>query len=179
MEENLHVGDKLELHCYKHNGKINSISDRLTVLDIKDDCLVCGDFKTTITESDGSTHKTKEPAIMFFYKKRWFNILAQLKKQGLFYYCNIATPYLIDDNTLKYIDYDLDLRVFPDGGYRVLDKNEYNYHKKIMHYSDELNEILKSELSSLIEMKKNNEGPFDKNLVEKYHELYKSISEVE
>ncbi len=173
---NIKVGDNLELHCYKHNGKINSISDKITVLDILDDCIICGDFKTTITESDGSSHKTKEPAIMFFYKDRWFNILAQLKKQGLFYYCNIATPYLIDDNIIKYIDYDLDLRVFPDGGFRVLDKNEYNYHKKIMHYSDELDEIVKSELSSLIEMKKKNEGPFDKAVVEKYYNKYKEIT---
>ncbi len=173
---NIKVGDNLELHCYKHNGKINSISDKITVLDVLDEYIVCGDFKTTITESDGSSHKTKEPAIMFFYKDRWFNILAQLKKQGLFYYCNIATPYLIDENIIKYIDYDLDLRVFPDGGFRVLDKNEYNYHKKIMHYSDELDEIVKSELSSLIEMKKNNEGPFDKSLIEKYYNKYKEIT---
>ena len=52
--------------------------------------------KTKVTESDGQTHRTKEPAIMFFYRKRWFNIIAQLKKYGLFYYCNIATPYLLD-----------------------------------------------------------------------------------
>ena len=175
----LKVGNNLELHCYKHNGKINSISDKITVLEVNDDFIICGDFKTTITESEGSTHKTKEPAVMFFYKKRWFNVLAQLKKQGLFYYCNIATPYLLDDNVIKYIDYDLDLRVFPDGGYRILDKNEYNYHKKIMHYSNELDEIIKSELESLIEMKKNNEGPFDKAVVEKYYKKYKEITNIE
>lgn len=174
---NIKVGDNLELHCYKHNGRINSISDKITVLDIKDDYIVCGDFKTTITESDGTSHKTKEPAILFFYKDRWFNILAQLKKQGLFYYCNIATPYLIDDNTIKYIDYDLDLRVFPNGGFRILDKNEYNYHKKIMHYSDELDEVIKSELSSLIEMKKAGDGPFNKELIAEYYEKYKKIAD--
>lgn len=169
-------GDNLELHCYKHNGKINSISDKLTVIDVQDEYIVCGDFKTTITESDGSSHRTKEPAIVFFYKDRWFNILAQLKKQGLFYYCNIATPYLIDGNIIKYIDYDLDLRVFPDGGFKILDKNEYNYHKKIMHYSDEIDEIVKSELSSLIEMKKNDVGPFNREIIEKYYEEYKKIT---
>lgn len=179
MNDNIKIGDNLELHCYKHNGKINSISDKITVIDIFDDYIVCGDFKTTITESDGSTHKTKEPAIMFFYKKRWFNILAQLKKQGLFYYCNIATPFLIDENIIKYIDYDLDLRVFPDGGFKILDRNEYNYHKKIMRYPNELDEILKSELSSLIEMKKSNEGPFNKELIEKYYNKYKEITNME
>ena len=61
----------------------------------------------------------------------------QLKKDGIFYYCNIATPYIIEEKTIKYIDYDLDLRVFPSGEYKILDRMEYKYHKKIMHYSDE------------------------------------------
>ena len=62
---------------------------------------------------------------MFFYKKRWFNIIAQLKPNGIFYYCNIASPYVIDEGILKYIDYDLDLRVFNDGAFKILDRNEY------------------------------------------------------
>ena len=33
----LKVGNNLELHCYKHNGKINSISDKITVLEVNDD----------------------------------------------------------------------------------------------------------------------------------------------
>lgn len=172
----LKVGNNLELHCYKHNGKINSISDKITVLEVNDDFIICGDFKTTITESDGSTHKTKEPAVMFFYKKRWFNVLAQLKKQGLFYYCNIATPYLLDDNVIKYIDYDLDLRVFNDGAFKILDRNEYNYHKKLMKYPREVNYIIKEELSSLIEMKKAGEFPFDTHVIEYYYNIFRKIT---
>ena len=48
----------------------------------------------------------------------------------------------------------MDLRVFPDGGFRVLDRNEYDYHRKLMHYPHELNIILRNELTSLIEMKR-------------------------
>ena len=173
---NIKVGDSLELHCYKHNGKINTVSDKITIIDIKDDYIVCGDNKTTITENDGTKHKTKEPAIIFFYKDRWFNILAQLKHHGLYYYCNIATPFVIDDNCIKYIDYDLDLRVFPDGGYKVLDRNEYKFHKKIMHYPEEIDHIVNKELENLIEMKKNNEGPFNTELIEQYHQKYKEIA---
>ena len=112
---------------------------------------------------------------MFFYKKRWFNIIAQLKKYGLFYYCNIASPFLIDDKIIKYIDYDLDLRVFPDGAFKVLDRNEYNYHSKIMHYPKEIDKILKNELSNLIEMEQTNTVPFDKKVIDKYYEKYLEI----
>ena len=74
------VGDKLEIHCYKHNGKIDRISGEALVLDVAEDYLVCANNKVKITESDGKTHRTKETAILFFYKNEWFNILAQLKK---------------------------------------------------------------------------------------------------
>ena len=47
-------------------------------------------------------------------KDRWFNIIGQLKDYGIYFYCNIATPYIIDEKVIKYIDYDLDLRVFPN-----------------------------------------------------------------
>jgi hypothetical protein len=169
------IGDKYRIHCYKHDGKINQTSDEAIVVDIQDDYIVCINDKVKITESDGRSYHTREPAILFFYKERWFNIIAQMKPFGLFYYCNIGTPFLVDEDVIKYIDYDLDLRVFPSGGYKVLDKNEYKYHKKIMHYSDDIDFIAKKELESLIEMKKKNEGPFNKDIINKYSEKYLKI----
>ena len=169
------VGDVLTIHCYKHDGKLHRTWDEATILDIKDDMLVCGNDKTMVNESDGRVHQTNEPAILFFYKDKWFNIIGQLKSQGLFYYCNIATPYLIEDDIIKYIDYDLDLRVFPDGAFRVLDRNEYKYHSKIMHYPKELDMILKRELTELIDMKKQKKEPFLPETIEKYYKIYKNI----
>ena len=46
-----------------------------------------------------------------------------------------------------------------------------------MHYSDDLDEIIKSELSELIEMKRANKGPFDRTLVDSYYEKYIKIAE--
>ena len=169
------IGDKLQVHCYKHNGRINSISDEAIVLDETDDMLVCANYKAKLFDDDGKCHRTKEPAIIFFYKDKWYNIIAQFKKSGLTYYCNIASPYLIDENVIKYIDYDLDLRVFPDGAFKVLDRNEYNYHKKIMNYSDDLKFIIAKELENLIKLKENGNGPFDKQILTSYLEKYEML----
>lgn len=173
--ENIKVGDKLNIYCYKHDGTLEHTSDEAVVLEINDDVLVCGNGRTRITEKDGRTHMTNEPAVLFFYKKHWFNIIGQLKKYGLFYYCNMASPYIIDGKTIKYIDYDLDLRVFPDGGFRILDRNEYNYHKKVMHYPSEIDKIIKQELSYLIDKKKASFGPFEAGVVQKYYDVYENM----
>lgn len=172
----LSVGDTLAIHCYKHNGELYKTWDKALILDIKKDYIVLGNDNVLVTKSDGRVWRTKEPAIMFFYKDRWFNIIAQLKENGLFYYCNIASPFVMDNRILKYIDYDLDLRVFPDGAFKILDRNEYNYHKKLMNYPKEINFIIKSELSSLIEKKKNNEQPFDKELIDNYFKIFLKLS---
>ncbi len=168
-------GDKVKINAYKHNGTLHSVSDETTVLDITDDVIVCANKETKITEGDGRSYTTNETALLFFYKKDWFNIICQFKKYGIFYYCNIASPYILEDKTIKYIDYDLDLRVFPDGGFKILDKNEYKYHKKIMNYSEELDTVIKHELSKLIELKKQNKFPFDQKIVENYYNMYTNL----
>lgn len=173
---NIKVGDNLIIHCYKHNGLIYKIWDQAIVLDITDKYIVLGNENVKVTKSDGRSWRTKEPAIMFYYYDRWFNIIAQLKNNGTFYYCNIASPFVIDGDIVKYIDYDLDLRVFPDWGYRILDRNEYNYHKKLLKYGKDLDMILRSELSSLIEMKKRKDEPFNMEVVNYYHDIFKRLS---
>lgn len=172
---NLKVGDTLVIQCYKHNGTIHKSWNVAYVLDIKRDYIVLGNENVLVTKQDGRTWRTKEPAIMFFYNNRWFNIIAQLKSNGIFYYCNIASPYVIDENVVKYIDYDLDLRVFSDGAFKILDRNEYNYHKKLMKYPKEINYIIKEELSALIEMKKTGEFPFNEKCIEYYYNIFKKV----
>lgn len=170
------IGDKYKIHCYKHNGEAYQASEETIILDIKDDYIVCGNYMVDVKEPEGHTYKTKELAIIYFYKHNWFNFIAQLKSFGLFYYCNMASPYIIDENVIKYIDYDLDLRVFPDGGYKILDYNEYKYHKKKMKYPEEIDIIINKELQKLIEMKKNNEGPFDKKQILEYKKIYEALN---
>lgn len=173
--EKLEIGKRYEIHSYKHNGCIHRAWDGAVLLEIHDDYLIFGNERTKVTESDGRMWRTKEPAILYFFKNSWFNIIGQYKKDGIYYYCNIASPYIIEDGVIKYIDYDLDLRVFPDGSFKVLDRGEYKYHKQLMNYSDEIDYILKAELTNLINMVRAKELAFKENTVENYYEIYKKI----
>ena len=144
------IGDLYQIQCYKHDGKIHRAWDEAVLLDVKKDYMVFGNNKTTVTESEGSTWKTKEPAVMYFFKDKWYNVIVQMKKNGIYYYCNIASPFIIEENTIKYIDYDLDLRIFPRGDFKILDKLEYEYHKKKMRYSKKLDIVIRNAMNDLI-----------------------------
>lgn len=173
--KNICIGDNFQIQCYKHNGNIHRAWSEAVVLDIKKDYIVFGNKKTLVTEAEGVTWKTKEPAIMYFFRNKWFNVISQLKKDGIYYYCNIATPYIIEEGTIKYIDYDLDLRIFPTGDYKILDKLEYKYHKKIMNYSDDLDKAIKNGLDELIKLYKSKSIIFNQEMNKKYYEEYEKI----
>ena len=171
--EKLRIGENYKIHCHKHDSVVYKAYDEAILLEINDDYLVFGNNRAKVTEVDGRSWRTKEPAIMFFFRHRWFNIIGQYKKTGIYYYCNMASPFVVDQNTIKLIDYDLDLRVFPDGSYKILDRGEYNYHKSKMNYSKDLDQVLKYELTNLIEMAKEKKGPFAKGKIEYYYNIYK------
>jgi len=175
----MNKGDNLTIHSYKHNGSIHRAWDEAVFLEETKDYVVFGNNQTLVTEADGRTWKTKEPAIIFFYKHKWFNVICQFKEDGIYYYCNMASPYIIEDDTIKYIDYDLDLRVFADESYKVLDKSEYKYHKEKMEYPEEIDVILKRELNELIKTVEGKKGPFDRAFVSQKLDEYKKIKKVE
>lgn len=169
------VGDLYEIQCYKHDGKIHRAWDEAILLDIQRDYMVFGNNCTKVTESEGVVWRTKEPAIMYFFRNRWYNIIAQMKNDGIYFYCNIASPFILEEGTIKYIDYDLDLRIFPKGDFRVLDKFEYEYHKKKMGYSEKLDIVIRNALSDLINDYRKKDLMFNKELNNKYLKQYFSI----
>lgn len=170
--KNMKIGDNYTIHCYKHDGSIHRSWDEAMLLDVNKDFLVFGNRRARVNNSDGRVWYTKEPAIIFYYKKKWYNVITQFKDTGIYYYCNIASPTIIEGKVIKYIDYDLDLRVFKDGSYKVLDKSEYEYHRKKMNYPEEIDMIVKQELKNLIKLYESRKGPFDYECVKKYYDKY-------
>ena len=108
------VGKKILIHGYKHNGKIHRCWSKGLVLQETDDHYIVINNRTLVTESDGRMWHTREPAIWYMPKHKWYNVICMIRKTGVYYYCNIASPTLYDGEALKYIYYDLDLKVFPD-----------------------------------------------------------------
>ena len=66
----LEIGDRLVIHSYKHNGCIHRAWDEAVFIEETDEYYVFGNDKTKVIESDGRKWKTKEPAILYFFKKK-------------------------------------------------------------------------------------------------------------
>lgn len=169
------IGDKVFVQSYKHDGSIHRTWSKGFVVDENDDYYVVVTDHSWVVEADRRRWLTKEPAICFLYKKRWFNVISMIRKSGIYYYCNIATPSIYDGEAIKNVDYDLDVKVFPDYTYAILDKNEYEYHCQKMNYSEQIKNICEKEMNSLILMIENKEKPFNSSFIQDYIVKYFSL----
>ena len=158
----------VSIAAYKHNGEFHRLWRKGVILDATDDQFIIMNNKTLVEESNGKRWYTREPAICIFYAKRWFNIICMLKEDGVQYYCNMASPVIRDENTLKYIDYDLDLKVFQDKEPKLLDASEYSKHKEAFGYSDEIESVIQWELQNLKKMVENKEDPFNSEFINRW-----------
>lgn len=172
----LSTGMTVCIHSYKHNKKLHRVWKKSMVLYQDQHLLVTGNNRTKVIESDGRSWHTKEPAICYFYTDLWFNIIGMLKKDGVYFYCNLSSPYLYDGEAVKYIDYDLDIKVFPDGNYILLDEKEYIQHQDQMCYSDEIHQIIFEQIEILKSRIEKKEKPFDLSDIKLFYETYKSLT---
>ena len=153
-------GEMIQIHSYKHNGSIHRVWQETMVLKGTKNIVIGANERTLVIEADGRTWVTREPSICYFHAEHWFNIICMLREDGVYYYINMSSPFVYNDGRLKYIDYDLDVKVFPDMTYTILDEDEYEQHKKEMKYPEEMDGILDRNIEKLISWIKQRRGPF-------------------
>lgn len=171
------VGRWLGIQCFKHDGTVHRTWDRGLVLENNENYIVIASKRAKVIESNGRRWFTKEPAVTIFSKKEWWNAICMLKTDGICYYCNIASPSLIDNEYIKYIDYDLDAKLFPNGDIRVLDQKEYAHHRETYKYGDDLDTILKYETKIIVERMNQRVFPFEDEIIKKYYDKFLEIIE--
>lgn len=130
--------------------------------------------RTTIREADGKEWVSRVPAVSFFIPDQWFNVVALLEDKGIRYYCNVSSPPCRYDNVLTYIDYDLDVVLFPDGGWEELDRDEYDRHKKEYRYSPIVRMRAEEGLKQLQKRISEQAAPFEDAEVLRYYAEWKS-----
>ena len=172
------VGSQVYIQSYKHDGSLHRTWAKGFVIEANAERVIAVTNKTWVTEADGRRWFTREPAICFFYPDHWYNVISMIRKTGIYYYCNLASPSLYDGEAIKNIDYDLDVKLFPDGRMEILDEDEYEQHGNEMGYSEPLKCAVESEMDDLIGRIKRNESPFDKKEIEDlYHEYLRQLRE--
>lgn len=164
----------VRIQAYKHDGSLHRMWSHSYLIKESEDFFILVSVRSKVYESNGRVWHTKEPALFILSKKRWFNVIAMMKENnnGITYYVNLASPTIYDKGFLKYIDYDLDIKLYPDGETRLLDQKEYSRHIEELHYESQIIKKLDEELKYIYELINKKEFPFvDNDIYRLYNEF--------
>lgn len=161
----------IKVQAYKHDGLLHRQWSPAFLVEETPEYWALASKTSLVTEGDGRKWITKENAVFLLFKNRWMNVIAMFKEnRGICYYVNIATPTILDDGHLKYIDYDLDIKLYPDHIEKTLDENEYARHIQTYGYPHDLSDAIERSAEEVKAMIAKGEFPFiDARINDLYH----------
>lgn len=77
----------------------------------------------------GITLQENDRFLERYYEDRWYNLFEIHDRDNdalKGWYCNVTTPAEFSDGEIAYIDLALDVLVYPNGKYLILDEDEFN-----------------------------------------------------
>jgi len=88
----------------------------------------------------------------YYWLDRWYSIFRFLETDGSLrnYYCNINMPPTFENETLDFVDLDLDILVWPDARYKVLDRDEFEVNSQVFKYPEAIVTKAKAALDEVI-----------------------------
>ena len=171
---NLKKGLIINVQAYKHNGTLYKQWNGVKVIKCSPNELVLYMFKTKVKEKNQKTWSIKEPVIWKFWRNEFYNSTSLLRDNGPYYYVNLASPPVFENNTLKFIDYDLDIKKYPQTKIKIVDQKEFDKNKVNLNYPKNLIQKIIITTEIIFQKLKNKEGFFDK---EKIKYFYKKVLE--
>ncbi len=116
------------------------------------DLVLVGEFDLDVSHPDLGEIKRGTISCEYYYLDAWYSIFCFYDPSGNFrnYYCNINMPPSFQDYVLDYIDLDIDVVVWPDGSFEVLDEEEFEANAVMFNYPDDIRQHSATALSTLI-----------------------------
>lgn len=174
----LQTGEIVRIESYKHEKQIHRIWKESIILK-SGEPLILANYNAQVVEGDGKEWIFPGLSIVHFSSQRWFHTVLLYDEQFHLknYYCNIASPYQFDcrRKTLTYVDYDLDLIVEPDFGYRWVDEDEFRENSVRYRYPAGVLEQVRLARQQLEETIHRREEPFTHEFAQTWYHQYLSL----
>ena len=90
----------------------------------------------------------------YFWLDRWYNVFRFHEPDGELrnYYCNAAMPATFAGGVLDYVDLDLDVLVWPNNKYEVVDREDFERNARKYDYPDDVCRQAENSVNELIRM---------------------------
>lgn len=157
------VEQEITINSRKFNGQLHR-SWKCNLIRRKDSLLIFeGEFQNEIKHSKLGFIRRGTKSYEYYWLNRWFNVFRFHEPNGNLrnYYCNINMPPEFKNNILDYIDLEIDVVVWRNFEFEILDLDEFEQNSKKFQYSNKLKQRVLKTLDELKNLIKNREFPFD------------------
>ncbi len=145
---------KVTVNSRKYDGSINR-SWQCDLLEHDESKIVLqGKFDRDVQHLELGLIKCGTRSFEFFYPRKWYSIFRFHEPDGSFrnYYLNINLPPVFENGVVDYVDLVIDIVVWPDMSYQILDVAEFEANSSLFGYDDELRTRVKETTDLLVQL---------------------------
>ncbi len=154
------MANRLTLEVFRSDGSFKW-RQPLHVLERRG-TMVVGEWREGDEVIEGS-EKLIQPATaqIVLWTDRWYNVIHNsVPMYDRVWYCNVATPAILEGDTLRYTDMDLDIAVTTDGEVQVLDEDEFATNQARFGYHESVTHSARQGLASALDLIRRRKFPF-------------------
>jgi hypothetical protein len=154
-------GQRLLICSSKYDGALHRREPARVISDDGRLIVTAGRPRSLLLSSLG-LHRGRYDVLAYYWRDRWYNVLRLSEPGGplALWYCNVATPALLDGSRLRYVDLDLDVALWADGRIEVLDEDEFADHRVAFRYPAHVVEAALGAVGELCQLAEAAEFPF-------------------
>lgn len=159
-------GKIITINSRKFDGKI-SRSWKARLIERRDSLLVfIGVFEDEIKHSKLGLIRRGTISYEYYWLDRFYNIFRFHEPDNSLrnFYCNLNLPPTFENHVLDYVDLDIDVLVWKDFSFEILDADEFTENSKKYGYSEDLIRTVENNLKEVINLIEKRQFPFDTNL---------------
>lgn len=122
-----------------------------------------GEFEKEVNHSHLGVIRRETISYEFYWLDRCYNVFRFHEPDGSLrnFYCNINLPPTFENGVLDYIDLDIDILVWKNFKYEILDLDEFTENSEKYNYSENLKQIVDLNVKEVINLIENRKYPFN------------------
>lgn len=163
LSENYLSENIVKINARKYDNKIHRSWDCKFIERSESLLTFVGEFEKEVVHSDLGVIRRGTISYEYYWLDKWYNVFRFHEPSGGLrnFYCNVNIPPVFENNILDYIDLDIDVLVWKDFNYQILDLDEFERHALKYNYPEMIVDNAKNSLGELLEMINSRVFPFD------------------
>ena len=160
---------QITINALKYDGELRRSWEAGLIREGPDLIVAVGVFEQSVRHNDLGLIQQGTVSFEYFWPERWYNVFRFHEPDGRFrnFYCNISMPPTFSDRVLDYVDLDIDVVIWADLRYEVLDRDDFERNRSRYRYPPDIVKKVHDSLDELTDEIANRQFPFTTHLSDK------------